>query len=55
MQKLIDNFLKLFPEITKEEADYIENVLKWDEEKKAAFFFAKRIFEENMNEVAKDN
>jgi len=32
--------------MTKEESDYIEDVLRWDDETKSAFMFAKRIFEE---------
>ena len=31
--------------LTKEEADFIETVLKWESDKKAAFMIAKRIFE----------
>ena len=42
----IDHFLKLLPQLTKEEADLIETVVKWDDETRAAFMFAKRIFEE---------
>lgn len=37
---------KLFPEVTKEESDAIEHILKWDDGKRAAFFLAKRLFEE---------
>jgi len=36
----------VFPSITKQEADLIETVLKWDDEKRMAFMMAKRIFEE---------
>lgn len=46
MKKKIDNFLEFFTKITKEESDYIEEILKWDNDTKAAFFFAKRIFED---------
>lgn len=46
MKEKIDKFLKYFITITKEESDYIESILKWDDETKAAFFFAKRIFED---------
>jgi hypothetical protein len=42
----IDEFMELFPYLTKEESDTIEKVLDWDNEKKAGFKFAKRIFEE---------
>lgn len=46
MKEKIDKFLKYFTTITKEESDYIESILKLDDETKAAFFFAKRIFED---------
>lgn len=46
MKEKIDKFLKYFPTITKEESDYIEEILKWDDETKIAFMLAKRIFEE---------
>ena len=35
-----------FPKITRDEADYIEEILNWDNERKAAFLIAKQIFEE---------
>ena len=47
MKEKICEFLKWFPTVTQEESDYVETVLKWDDETKAAFFFAKRIFEED--------
>lgn len=46
MKKKIEKFLEYFPTITKEEADYIESILRWDDETKAAFMMAKQIFEE---------
>ena len=46
MKEKIDKFLAYFTTITKEESDYIESILKWDDETRAAFMFAKRIFEE---------
>jgi tRNA uridine 5-carbamoylmethylation protein Kti12 len=46
IQKLIKQFLKEFSKMTKQEADYIEKILKWDEEKKTAFILAKKIFDE---------
>ena len=43
----IDYFLEeVFPNITKDEADLIEQVLLWDNEKQVAYRMAKRIFEE---------
>lgn len=47
MKEKIDKFLVYFTTITKEECDYIESILKWDDQTRAAFFFAKRIFEED--------
>jgi hypothetical protein len=46
MKEKIDKFIRYFTTITKEESDYIESILKWDDETRAAFFFAKRIFED---------
>lgn len=43
----IEYFLSVFSQITKEESDYIAEILKWDDEKRAAFFFAKRMFEDD--------
>lgn len=48
MKEKIDKFIQFFTTITKEECDYIEEILKWDDESRAAFFFAKRIFEEDL-------
>ncbi len=48
MTEKIDKFLKWFSTITKEESDFIESILKWDDETRVAFFFAKRIFEEEI-------
>jgi hypothetical protein len=31
--------------MTKEESDMIEDILKWDQEKKVAFLLAKKLFE----------
>lgn len=46
MKKLIDQMLELLPQLTKEEADSIEEILKWDDDKKAAFILAKKLFED---------
>lgn len=46
MKEKIDKFIEYFTTITKDEAEYIEEILKWDDETKAAFFFAKKIFED---------
>ena len=39
--------LQYLTQLTQDESDFIESVLKWDDETKAAFMFAKRIFEED--------
>ena len=38
--------LEYLTKLTREEADFIEYVLKWDDQMKIAFMMAKRIFEE---------
>lgn len=50
MKELIDKNLKYLSQLTKEEADFIEHVLKWDDEQKAAFVMAKRIFEDKIED-----
>jgi len=50
MKNEIDFFIKYLTTITKEESDYIESILKWDDTKKIAFIFAKKIFEEEDND-----
>lgn len=47
----MDQFMEWFPKITKEESDFIESILHWDDETKAAFNFAKRMFEEPDDRV----
>ncbi len=42
--------MKYFTTITKEECDFIQEILRWDDETKAAFKFAKTMFEEKDNE-----
>lgn len=50
IKEKIDKFIKYFTTITKEQADFMEDILKWDDETRAAFIFAKRIFEEKDKE-----
>lgn len=50
MKEKIDAFIELLPTITKEEADTILRIVNWDRETKAAFKFAKQIFEEEDEE-----
>ncbi len=49
MISLIDKNIEYLTQLTKEEADFIEHILTWDDEQRIAFGFAKRIFEENLN------
>jgi hypothetical protein len=46
IKEKIDEFLDFFSTITRDEADYIEEILEWDNETKVAFQLAKRIFDE---------
>lgn len=50
MKDKIEKFVEYLTTITKEDADFIEDVLKWDDESKAAFRFAKRLFDEDEDE-----
>lgn len=45
MKEKIDKFIQYFTTITKEQADFMEEIVRWDDETKAAFMFAKQIFE----------
>jgi hypothetical protein len=42
MKEKIDKFIKYFTTITKDESDYIEEILNWDDETRTAFMFAKK-------------
>jgi hypothetical protein len=46
MKEKIHKFLKYLSQLTKDEAEFIEHILSWTDEEKAAFMFAKRIFED---------
>lgn len=50
MKEKIDKFIQYFTIITKEQADFMEDIIKWDDETKSAFMFAKRIFEEKIDD-----
>lgn len=55
MKEHIEKFIELLQQLTKEEADLIEIVIKWPDEKKAAYLFAKQMFDEILkSEDAKD-
>jgi hypothetical protein len=45
MKEKIRAFSDLFPHLTKDYADLIENVIEWDDDLKAAYIVAKRHFE----------
>lgn len=47
---LIKKWMEKFPTMTKEESDYIYEVLHWNGEVKAAFLLAKNIFEEEQEQ-----
>lgn len=48
----IDYFMQEFlPSITQEESDMVYGILSWEEDKKAAFILAKRLFEDKDEEV----
>ena len=51
MKELIVENVKYLATLTKDEADFIEHVLKWDDEQKVAFVLAKKIFEENQDDM----
>lgn len=42
----LDHFMSQFPDITKDESDFIASILTWDDETKMAFLMAKQLFEE---------
>ena len=46
MKEKIEKFLDFLPTISKHESDFILGILQWSNEDKAAFIFAKQIFEE---------
>ena len=52
--KKLDHFLQnVLPNLTEDEANYIADILKWDDETQIAFMMAKKIFEENMDKKLK--
>jgi hypothetical protein len=46
MQEKIDKMLDILTQLTKDEADFIEQILNWDDETRIAFRLAKFILEE---------
>lgn len=45
--ELLDHYMKILPQLTKEEADFVENICKMSDESRSAFLMAKKMFEEN--------
>lgn len=59
MKDLIKKFVHDFTQMTEEEADFVESILKWDDEKRddekrVAYILAKRMFEDDLEETDKD-
>ncbi len=50
MKEKIESFLELLPDLTKEEVEFIVEILSWDDETKIAFRMAKKLFEETEPE-----
>ena len=51
LKEKIDKFLEFFTMITKQESDWIESILLWNDETKLAFKMAKRMFEEDVENL----
>jgi len=45
MKEKVDEFMKILLRISKKEADFIEDILNWTNEDKAAFLLAKKLHE----------
>lgn len=45
MKELLDKNIEYLSQLTKEEADFIIHVLRWDDKQKVAFILAKEMFE----------
>lgn len=43
----MEYFLHHFPKMTKEESDFIHDILSWDSDKKTGFMLAKKLFEDD--------
>ena len=50
MKEKINYWLNLFPQMTRDEAQFIEDIINLDKDTQAAFKWARKIFEENNNE-----
>ena len=47
MKEELDKMFDLLPKLTKDEADFIEMVCRWNDIERAAYMMAKKIFEDN--------
>ena len=50
MKEKIDYWLNMFPQLTEDEVEIIDNIINLDDETKLAFKWARKIFEENNND-----
>lgn len=50
MKPLIEHYLKILPQLTKEESDLIETICNWSNEDRTAFKLSKKIFEEELED-----
>ena len=50
MKEKIEKFLEMFTQISKDEADLIQSVIRWDKDTKMAFIIAKKLFEEDSDD-----
>lgn len=48
MKAQINRNLEYLSTLTKEEADFIEHIINWEDSQKIAFKFAKKIFEDEI-------
>lgn len=46
MKEQVEKMLGYLTKLTKDEADFVEHVLKWDNDLKTAFFLAKTLLDE---------
>lgn len=53
MEERIDYFFNYLTTITRDEADFIYEILTWDAETKYAFIMAKQLFEATIDKTRK--
>lgn len=54
VEKLDHLLSDVLPNLTKEEANFIESICEWESEQRSAFMMAKKLFEENMDKKLKE-